>query len=155
MHGLSALKRAVSKAGARGLQLDRRTKIGRSLAAYRVELVEDYGGLEAVSARQRGLVDVAVSLKLLVDSGTAWIVAQKTVVNARRRAFYPIVGELAGLLTRYQSVMRDLGLERKVAPAAPWWEETDADDEPAVLPQAAAATETSIEPEPTADEGRS
>ncbi len=166
-HGLSRLKRAVSEAGARGLQLDRRTKIGRSLAAFRVELVEDYGGLEAVSARQRGLVDVAVSLKLLIDSGTAWVLAQTTVVNARKRAFIPIVGELASLLSRYQSVMRDLGLAVKPKPIRSPWEEEDDDDEPPPpppVPQAAAATETetsiSIQdsgpaPEPTPDEGRS
>jgi hypothetical protein len=116
-HGLTRLMRAVSEANGRGLRLDRRTRIGRALHAFSQELVEDHGGLEAVSARQRGLVlDVAVPLKLLIDSGVGWVLSQKTLVNSRRRAFHPIVGELASLLSRYQSVMKDLGLPRKPKP---------------------------------------
>jgi len=114
-HGLVAAKRALE----RGLELDGRTRLGRAMQAARVELVEDLGGLDGISARQRGLVDAAVQLKVLADSAASWVFQQPSIVNGRRKALYPIVGELASLLTRYAAVLKDLGLERRVRDADP------------------------------------
>ena len=44
------------------------------------QLVEDKVSLEAISARERGLVDVAVTLKLLIDSASAWTLERPTLV---------------------------------------------------------------------------
>ncbi len=96
--------------------MDKRTRLGRAMNAYGHELVEDFGGMAGISARQRGSVRLAVTLKVLIDSGLAWALAQSSLVNGRRRSFYPIVGELAALLTRYQAVMKDLGLEKRLPP---------------------------------------
>jgi hypothetical protein len=47
MHGTKALKRAVSTLGRRAI--DRRTTVGKALAAWRAELIADLGGIEQVS----------------------------------------------------------------------------------------------------------
>ena len=70
------------------------------MQAARAELVEDLGGLEGISPRQRGLVDAAVQLKVLADSAASWVFKQPSIVNGRKRALYPIVGELASLALR-------------------------------------------------------
>ena len=49
-HGLTAMKSALSKPGARAI--DRRTKIGRALLQWRNELIEDLGGVDAVTTQQ-------------------------------------------------------------------------------------------------------
>ena len=112
-HGLSMLKRAVSKLGGRAI--DKRTTLGRSLARWRMDLIRDIGGPEAVSTQQIAVVDLAVKSKLLLDSIDAWLLTQPTLVNARKRSLLPVVRErqaLADALSRY---LGQLGLERKAA----------------------------------------
>src|SRR5215467_3950191 len=46
-HGLTVLKRAVKGLG--GRVVDRRTALGKALAQWRAELINDLGGPEAVS----------------------------------------------------------------------------------------------------------
>jgi hypothetical protein len=113
-HGLNALKARVK---VRGLQaIDMRTAAARELIAWRNELVADLGGDQAVSAQQRALVDLATRTKLYLDSLDAWIMEQRSLVNARRRAVLPIVRErqqLADALSRY---LQALGLEKRAKP---------------------------------------
>jgi hypothetical protein len=65
-HGLTAMKAALSKPGARAI--DRRTKIGRALLQWRNELIEDLGGMDAVTTQQLAIVELAVKSKLMLDS---------------------------------------------------------------------------------------
>ena len=65
-HGASTLKRAVKELGNRAI--DRRTTIGKALAAWRSELLADLGGIEAVSTQELALVEEAVKTKLILDS---------------------------------------------------------------------------------------
>jgi len=138
----------------RGLQaIDRRTAAGRALVTFRSELLQDLGGEAAVSAQKRAIVDLAVRTRLYVDSIDAWIVAQPTLINARRRALLPVLRERQALADSLARLLGQLGLERRQKPIpAPW--EIDDDEpepvpEPPIVPQAAAATETSIEPTET------
>ncbi len=113
-HGLTAMKSALSKPGARAI--DRRTKIGRALLQWRNELLEDLGGVDAVSTQQIAVVELAVKSKLLLDSIDAWLLKQPSLVNARKKSLLPVVRErqqLADSLARY---MGQLGLERRVKP---------------------------------------
>jgi hypothetical protein len=48
--------------------IDRRTTIGKALAAWRSELLADLGGLESVSTQELPLVEEAVKTKLILDS---------------------------------------------------------------------------------------
>jgi hypothetical protein len=108
--GLWSLKAAVKVLGGRAI--DRRTKVGQALEAWREDLIADLGGREALSVQKLALVDVALKTKLLLDSVDVWILGQKSLVNARRKSLLPVVRERALLVSAFQSVLRDLGLER-------------------------------------------
>ncbi len=110
-HGLTRLKAAVRGLG--GRVVDRRTTLGKALAEWRQELIQDLGGPDAVSTQARAIVDLAVRTKLLLDSVDAWLLTQPSLVNKRARALLPVVRErqqLADGLSRY---LQALGLERR------------------------------------------
>jgi hypothetical protein len=110
-HGLCLLKRAVKELGNRAI--DRRTSVGKALADWRTEILQDLGGEEVVSAQCRAVLDVAVATKLLLGSIDSWLVRQSSLVNRRKRCLYPVVlqrQQLADALARY---MTQLGLERR------------------------------------------
>ncbi len=110
-HGLTVLRHAVRKLG--GRVIDRRTSLGRALARWRAELIDDLGGRDAISTQQAAVVELAVTTKLLLDSIDAWLLTQPSLVNVRKRALLPVVRErtqLADALARY---LGQLGLERR------------------------------------------
>ena len=110
-HGLTRLKAAVRGLG--GRVIDRRTALGKALAQWRAELLQDLGGPEAVSTQELVVVDLAVKTKLLLDSVDAWLLTQPSLVNARKRSLLPVVlqrQQLADSLARY---MAQLGLKRR------------------------------------------
>lgn len=109
--GLTRLRSTINKLG--GRVIDRRTVLGKALDAWRRELVADLGGAEALSTQQRALVDVAVRSKLMLDSIDAWLLTQKSLVSAKRKALLPAVRERASLAASFQATLKDLGLERK------------------------------------------
>ena len=51
--------------------IDKRTTLGKSLAKWRADLIQDLGG--DVSTQQAALVDLAVKSKLLLDSIDTWL----------------------------------------------------------------------------------
>jgi hypothetical protein len=113
-HGLTAMKTALSKPGAKAI--DRRTKIGRALLQWRNELVEDLGGADAVTTQQLAIVELAVKSKLMLDNIDSWLLKQPSLVNARKKSLLPVVRErqqLADSLARY---LGQLGLERRSKP---------------------------------------
>ena len=63
------------------------------------------------------LVDLAVRTKLLVDSVDAYVLAMPSPVNRQRRCLHPVVRERQALVGQLQSILRDLGLERRQRPA--------------------------------------
>ncbi len=66
IHGTNSLKRAVSTLGSRAI--DRRTTIGKALAAWRSELLADLGGIENVSTQELALAEEAVTRQTRVSS---------------------------------------------------------------------------------------
>ena len=113
--GVHTLKRAVVTVGSRALPT-RRTALGRALAEWRVSLVADLGGQGNVSTQQLALVDVAVRTKLMLDSVDAYVLGLDALVNRRKRCLWPVVRERQALAGQLQSVLRDLGLERRTKP---------------------------------------
>jgi hypothetical protein len=107
--GFYTLKTTLRTLGPR--VIDRRTHLGKQLAAWKADLVRDLGG--DVSTQQAAVIDLAVRTKLLLDSVDAWLLVQPKLVNSRKKALFPAVRErqvLADALARY---MGQLGLERK------------------------------------------
>jgi len=110
-HGLTTLKQAVKGLG--GRVIDKRTQLGKALAKWRTDLIQDLGGRENISTQQEALVDLAVKSKLILDSIDSWLLTQPSLVNARKRSLLPAVRErqqLADGLARYLGM---LGLERR------------------------------------------
>ncbi len=111
-HGLTKLKQSVKALG--GRVIDKRTTLGKSLAKWRADLIQDLGGKESISTQQEALVDLCVKSKLILDSIDAWLLTQPSLINARKRALLPAVRErqqLADGLARY---LGTLGLKRQV-----------------------------------------
>lgn len=108
-HGLTALRSVVRRLGPR--VVDRRTTLGKALAAWRADLIRDLGG--DVSTQQAAIVEIATRTKLMLDSIDAWLLAQPSLIIVRRKTLLPVVKErqsLADALARY---MGQLGLERR------------------------------------------
>jgi hypothetical protein len=110
-HGTKALKRAVSTLGNRAI--DRRTTMGRALAAWRSELLTDLGGIEAVSTQELALVEEAVKTKLILDSVDAWLLSQPTLIHKRNRSVLPAVRDRQALVSTLRALLGDLGLKRR------------------------------------------
>ena len=113
--GIHTLKKAVQTLGSRALPT-KRTALGRALREWRESLLADLGGVEAVSTQQAALVEMAVRTKLLVDSVDAYVLSMPLPVNRQRRCLHPVVRERQALIGQLQSLLRDLGLERRAKP---------------------------------------
>jgi len=110
--GLYVLKNAVAKLGSRALPT-KRTALGRALHEWRVALIADLGGDDTITTQQRALVELTVRTKLLVDSVDAYVLGMPSPVNKRSRSLFPVVKERGALVGQLQSLLRDLGLERR------------------------------------------
>src|SRR5438105_3118303 len=88
-HGISTLKRTVKLLGAR--VVDKRTKLGLALGAWRSDLIDDLGGVTAISTQEAAIIDAAVKTKLILDSVDAWLLKQPSLVSRRQRAVIPAV----------------------------------------------------------------
>ena len=113
-HGLTVLKGAVKVLG--GRVVDRRTTLGKALAQWRTELINDLGGPGAVSTQEAAVVDLAVRTKLLLDSIDAWLLTRRSLINVKQRALLPAIlqrQQLADGLARY---LNQLGLKRRKPP---------------------------------------
>ncbi len=64
-HGITALRRAVEELGDR--VVSRRTKAGRALWKWRMELLDDLGGIDCVSTQELALVG-----EMVADAVWAW-----------------------------------------------------------------------------------
>ena len=114
-HGLTVMKHALKQIG--GRIIDRRTALGKALALWRSDLIEDLGGPDVVTTQQRAIVDLAVKTKLLLDSIDAWLFAQKSLVNATRRSVHPVVLQRQQMADSLARFMKDLGLDRRAKQA--------------------------------------
>jgi hypothetical protein len=110
-HGAFALKRAVRVLGSR--TIDRRTRVGRALAAWCAELAADLGGSAALSTAQRALIEQAATTRLILDSIDGWLTTQPSLIDRRKRALLPVVRERQGLADALVRYLTALGLERR------------------------------------------
>ena len=62
---------------------------------------------------QLALVDLAVRTKLLVDSVDAYVLTMPSPVNRQKRCLHPVVRERQTLVNQLQSLLRDLGIQRR------------------------------------------
>lgn len=112
--GFHELKTTLERLGSRALDPD--TEVGRALAAWRAALVADLGGEENLSTQELALVDLAVRDLLLIQSVDGWIFQQPRVINARKKAVYPVVVERMKLAEGFTRRLTALGLARRAKP---------------------------------------
>jgi len=113
-HGLTALKARVA---VRGLAaIDGRTLAAKSLFAWRSELLDALGGLPNVSPQKLALVETAVRTKLFLDHVDAFLLAQTSLIDRRRRAVLPILRERQALVDGLSRVLAQIGLDRVPRP---------------------------------------
>ncbi len=94
-------------------RLDRRTMLGRALAAWKADLIKDLGGRDVVSTQQLAIIDMCVTTKLHLDSIDRWMLNQPTLVNARKRSLLPAVLQRQRLANDLAQYLTLLGLERR------------------------------------------
>jgi hypothetical protein len=111
--GVHTLKKAVAVLGKRALP-SQRTALGRALRERRQSLIDHLGGDPSVA--QAELIDLAVTTKMQLDSVDAYIFTLPSPVDKRHRRLWPVMRERQSLAAQYQSLLRDLGLERRAKP---------------------------------------
>jgi len=94
--------------------IDGRTAVGKALAAWRADLLNDLGGIEAVSTQELALVEEAVKTKLILDSVDAWLLQQPTLIIRKSRSVLPAVRDRQALVSTLRGLLGDLGLNRRV-----------------------------------------
>jgi hypothetical protein len=113
-HGYAVLKRGVRALSTR--VVDRRTRIGKALDAWRSELLADLGGRENISTQEAALLEEAVLTKLILASINAWMLEQKSLVSGRNRGVLPVVRDRNALVATLKGLLESLGLKRKAKP---------------------------------------
>ena len=108
VHGLYSMKKALMLLG--GHAIDRRFRVGKSLAKWRNDLIADLSG--DITTQQSALVDLAVKSKLLLDSIDAWLLVQPSLVNARKKSLLTVVKERQALADGLARYLAQLGLHR-------------------------------------------
>jgi hypothetical protein len=111
-HGLHAIKAKVKVAGLAAI--DGRTAAAQALLEWRRDLVADLGGDAVISAQQRALVELATRTRLYVDHLDAFLMAQRSLVHAKRKAVLPVLRERQALADSLARILSLLGLERVV-----------------------------------------
>jgi hypothetical protein len=112
-HGLTVLKRLMGDEVDQGMPvIDKRTRLGRELLAWRAQIETDLGGASELSAQKQALLDITMRTKLLLDTVDHWLIQQPSLIDKRKRQLYPAVVQrqtLADALARY---LGTLGLAR-------------------------------------------
>jgi hypothetical protein len=96
--------------------VDGRSAAYKAVMQWKQELLRDLGGEENVSSQRMVLVDLCVRTKLFVDHIDAFLLQQKSLVNQKRRATYPVLRERQALCDSLARLLGQLGLERQAKP---------------------------------------
>jgi len=87
--GLFTLKRSLIDLGSRAI--DGRSSVGVALRRWKADLAQDLGGDDSISTQQETLIELAVRLKIMLDSIDACLLTQPSLINARKRTLIPLV----------------------------------------------------------------
>jgi hypothetical protein len=142
-HGLDTLKRAVSTLGSR--VVDKRSKVGKALAAWRADLIADLGGADSISTQEAAIEETIITT-LLLSSVNAWLLKQPTLVNKRSRSVIAAVQQRNSLVATLRGLLESLGLQRRAKPL-PSLAEILASGEPSPCTQTSQSSELASRPE--------
>jgi hypothetical protein len=82
----------------------------------RSQFIVDKGGIEGISTAERLMIDLAVEAALKHQRVSAFLGTLPSLVDKRRKRVWQVVLDAARLSDRLQSLLKDLGLERRPAP---------------------------------------
>ena len=83
------------------------------MAELRAQLITDKGGEESVSTAERILIDLVVDAYFKKQSVAAFLLTLPSLVDKRHRGVWRVVRDDVTLGNHLQSLLRDLGLERR------------------------------------------
>src|SRR5262245_44948295 len=109
-HGLHSMKNALVRS--KQVRLDMRYRTGKALVRWRLELVQDLGGEDAISTQQAALIELCVRSKLMIDTVDNWILSQDSLVNKKKKALLPVVVQRQSLADGLAKYLGQLGLQR-------------------------------------------
>lgn len=113
-HGMSALK---SRVKLRGMEaIDKRTGPARSMLEWRDQYIRDLGGPENVTAAKMKLVECAATTAALISHADAFLMEQPSVINRRKKSFYPLVPQKQSLVDSLARLLNLIGLDRVPKP---------------------------------------
>jgi len=84
-----------------------------ALRKWRLKLIEDLGGKDAISAQQECLIVLVCRTKFLLDSVDAWLFTQESLINKRKRSVYPVLLQRQALADGLARYLTALGLEKR------------------------------------------
>jgi hypothetical protein len=85
-------------------------------AELRAQIIADKGGIEVISTAERLMIDLAVEAAIKHQRVSAYLATLPSLVDKRRHRVWQVVLDTARLSDRLQSLLRDLGLERRPKP---------------------------------------
>jgi len=109
-HGLNALLARVKVCGLESI--DKRTAAAKALLRWRKELIHDLGGAEAISAQKMMVIDDVIRLKLYVDHLDNFLLAQKSLIDRRRKTVLPLLRDRIHAAESLVRKLQTLGLDR-------------------------------------------
>jgi hypothetical protein len=88
--------------------------VGQELRERRDALIGDLGGRESCSTAMLAMVDLIVASWAQLDSVTGYLLTLPSLVDKRHRRVWQVVRDRAALASQLQSLLRDIGLQRRV-----------------------------------------
>jgi hypothetical protein len=89
---------------------------GRLIAQKAEAIFHDGGGRENFSELKQDLVSRYLITELLIQSLDRWLLEQKSLVNRRKKAAFPILAERSRLTETSLKLAQAIGLDRRAAP---------------------------------------
>ncbi len=86
------------------------------MALLREQLMADCGGAEQVSTAKGILIDLAVAAAMRVTRTNAYIATMRCQVDRRHRREWPVVEHVRRAEAHLQSLLCDIGLQRRAQP---------------------------------------
>ena len=88
-------------------------EVAEARRVRRDALLADLGGIENCSNAQLELIDLVVAAAMQLASVDAYLLTLPSLVDKRGRKVWQVVRDRQSLSAHVQSLLRDLGLERK------------------------------------------
>src|SRR5262249_53680668 len=87
--------------------------VAELLRERREGLIADLGGREACSMAKLALVDLIVTAWWQLESVSAYLMTLSSLVDRRHRRVWQVVRDRGAMAAQLQSLVRDVGLERR------------------------------------------